>query len=157
MFALGLVVTTLAACSQPTADTPPEAVSYAVTSNERSTDLAIVGNVTNDCTGEVGTGTGHVHIVTTSTDDGAGGMHGAFHLTAAGKVTFGTETRYVFHQSQLFQFNSKVGEMGTIIGTFTLNGQGGAPNEVFPFRLHFTVTPNGAVPTDWEWDVLKCG
>ena len=71
-------------------------------------------------------------------------------------MTFGTETRFVFHQTQLFQFNSSVGEMGTIIGTFTLNGQGGAPNEVAQFRLHFTVTPNGAVPTDWEWDALKC-
>jgi hypothetical protein len=46
--------------------------------------------------------------------------------------------------------------MGTIIGTFTLNGQGRAPNEVAQFRLHFTVTPNGAVPTDWEWDALQC-
>ena len=156
MFALGLVAITFAACSDPTAETPSQSPSYAVTSNVRSTDLALIGGVTDDCTGELGNATGRLHIITTSTADGAGGMHGAFNLDAAGTVTFGTETRYVWHQSLLFQFNGRVGETGTIIATFTLIGQGQAPNEVFPFRLHYTITPNGAVPTDWAWGNLQC-
>ena len=156
IYALGLLATALAACSDPTADTPAQAASYAITSNMRSTDIDLIGGVTDDCTGELGSATGRLHVITTSTDDGAGGMHGAFNLNAAGKVTFGTETRYVWHQSLLFQFNGKVGETGTIIATFTLIGQGQAPNEVFPSRLHYTITPNGAVPTAWEWDNLQC-
>jgi hypothetical protein len=144
----------IVACSDPTASAPSANPTFAVTSNEF--DKNIVGTVTNDCTGEEGTGIARVHIVTTDGSDGAGGVHGTFHLNVDGKVTFGSETRYVFHQTTEFLFNGQVGEEQTINSVFTLNGQGSAPNEVAQFVLHYTITPDGAVPTDWEWGDLKC-
>jgi hypothetical protein len=153
--ALGLLTgLAVAACSEPTTSTQPTEPTLAVTSNDF--DKNIEGGVTNDCTGEGAGGTVRVHILTTSTDDGAGGFHGNFHLIANGKVTFGTETRYLFNQTTTVAYNAKVGEEETIITTFTLIGQGGASNEVLQFRLHYTVTPSGAIPTDFEWDNLKC-
>jgi hypothetical protein len=157
----------VAACSDPVASASSADPTLAVTSNDfdknigatvtNDFDKNIVGTVTNDCTGEEGTGIARVHIVTTGSNDEAGGAHGTFHLNVDGKVTFGTETRYLFHQTTEFLFNGKLGEEQTINSVFTLNGQGSAPDEVIQFVLHYTITPGGAVPTDWEWGNLKCG
>ena len=38
----------------------------------------------------------------------------------------------------------------------TLIGQGSAPNELATFRLHFTITPSGAVTVDFERGDLIC-
>jgi hypothetical protein len=144
----------LIACDDLTSGTEPPDPTFAVTSNEF--DKTLEGPVTDDCTGETAIALARLHIVTTSTTDGAGGYHAGFRFNITGKLTFGTETRYVFHQTNTAVVNGKVGEEGTINSTFTLNGQGSVPNEVFQFRLHYTITPTGAVPSDWEWDDLKC-
>jgi hypothetical protein len=143
----------LAACGEPTAGSQPADPAFAVTSNEF--DKALTGPFTNDCTGEEGIAQARLHVVTTSTDDGAGGFHVGFRFNITGRVTFGT-VGYVFHQTNTDVVNGRVGEEGTINSTFTLIGQGSAPNEVFQFRLHYTIAATGAVPTDWQWGNLKC-
>ena len=138
-------------CSEPTAESAP--AQFAVTENEY--DRNFEGPIINDCTGEEGQALVRMHVVSTDTEDAAGGLHVGFHLNATGTVTF-DGARYRFHQTVTDQFSGGVGEERTITATFTLIGQGGAPNEVALFELHFTVRPDGTVATDMEHGRLIC-
>ena len=151
---LALAAFGLAACDDPTGANPVTPPALAVTSNEYTRNYEDVA--VNDCNGEGLPGTVRAHVLTTETADGAGGIHETFHLNATGKLSDQNGARYVFHQTIGDELNGKAGEERTIVAVFTLIGQGGVPNELSTFLLHFTITPDGSIPVDFVRGDLVC-
>ena len=139
--------------TQPTDQ--PERPSAAVVTNEH--DRTIIGPVTNDCTGEVIFATVNVHTLAATTQDAAGGIHETLHQNLSFAGTSETSgVHYVGHQTFDLAFNAKVGEEQTVQLTFTLIGQGSAPNEVSTFIGHYTLLADGTVTSDFDNFRVRC-
>ncbi len=148
----------LAACEAPTSPATNDAFtpSAAVIRNDQFQTQTVA---INDCNGEIIAIEATFHLVTSVTNDGAGGYHVKIHrnLTGTG-VNQATGVEYVVSEEDNDQYSVDAGaDEQTSIMHFNLVSKGNAPNEVAQLMFHYTITPDGNLATYEDNFRINCG
>ena len=148
----------LAACEAPTSPVTSGALapSAEVIRNDRFETRSVA---INDCNGEIIAIDATFHLVTSVTNDGAGGYHVKIHRNVSGTgVNQATGVEYVVSEEDNNQYTVGGGaDEQTSIVHFNLVSKGNAPNEVAEVTFHLTITPDGELATYHDGFRIDCG
>jgi hypothetical protein len=107
--------------------------------------------VENPVTGEDVHITGEAHIMTSLTEDGAGGFHSVWHFNARARG-IGETTGNEYIGRHVEQLNVNIKPPFPYEDTFVLNvrmiGPGKVPNFVMHLNMHVTINANGVVTAE---------
>jgi hypothetical protein len=148
----------LAACEAPTSPMTGTALgpSAQVIRNDHFETQTVA---INDCNGEIIAIDATIHLVTSVTNDGAGGYHVKIHRNVSGSgVNEATGVEYVVSEEDNNEYSVSAGASEqTSIVHFNLVSKGNAPNEVAEVTFHLTITPDGDLVTYHDGTRIDCG